>query len=52
MDIPEADNKGEKKEQKTCGSMESSNPNIAIIIIILNTHKVELQFQGKDFQIG
>lgn len=50
MDIPERGDKGEKKELKTGGSIESSNPNIAVII--LNIHKVELLFQGRDFQIG
>lgn len=49
---PEESNKreGGKKEQRTGGSIESSSPNITIIILYI--HKVELHFQGKDCQIG
>lgn len=46
---PEGTNKGEKTEQRTGGSTESSNPNI--VKIILNMHKEDL-CQGKECQLG
>lgn len=41
--------RGEKKEQNTGGSLESSSPNI--VKIILYMHKEDL-CQGKDCQLG